>query len=129
MILLWLILMHTLIGHRCNLMFDIYFLWSSWQTLVLVNATIKLYYVMLEEACKIKACMDIFKNLLLRILIESGRDKMSTIIWVHVLYWQLLGIWNVSNYIYSKVWPRNFLEDCLSQYRADCASEGCLSHR
>ena len=41
----------------------------------------------------------------------------------------LLGIWNVSNYIYSKVWPRNFLEDCLSQNRADCASEDCLSHR
>ena len=41
----------------------------------------------------------------------------------------LLGIWNVSNYIYPKVWPRNFLEDCLSQNRADCASEDCLSHR
>ena len=35
---------------------------------------------MLEEACKIKACMDIFKNLLLRILGESDSDKMSTII-------------------------------------------------
>ena len=45
---------------------------------------------MLEEACKIKVCMDKFKNLLLRILSESGRDKMSTIILVRVLYWQFL---------------------------------------
>ena len=29
----------------------------------------------------------------------------------------------------SVFWPRNFLEDCLSQYRVDCASENCLSHR
>ena len=26
-------------------------------------------------------------------------------------------------------WPGNFLDDCLSQYRVDCASENCLSHR
>lgn len=35
---------------------------------------------MLEEDCKIKACMEKFKNLLLRILSERGTDKMSTII-------------------------------------------------
>ena len=35
---------------------------------------------MLEEDCKIKACMEKFKNLLLRILSECGTDKMSTII-------------------------------------------------
>ena len=29
----------------------------------------------------------------------------------------------------SVFWPGNFLEDCLSQYRVDCASEDCLSHR
>ena len=29
----------------------------------------------------------------------------------------------------SVFWPGNFLEDCLSQYGADCASENCLSHR
>ena len=29
----------------------------------------------------------------------------------------------------SVFWPGNFLEDCLSQYRVDCASENCLSHR
>ena len=30
----------------------------------------------------------------------------------------------------SVFWLGNFLEDCLSQYRAvDCASENCLSHR
>ena len=29
----------------------------------------------------------------------------------------------------SVLWPGNFLEDCLSQYRVDCASEDCLSHR
>ena len=39
---------------------------------------------------QIKACMGIFKNLLLRILSESRRDKMSTIILVPVLYWQFL---------------------------------------
>ena len=29
----------------------------------------------------------------------------------------------------SVFWPGNFFEDCLSQYRVDCASENCLSHR
>ena len=29
----------------------------------------------------------------------------------------------------SVFWPGNFLEDCLGQYRVDCASEDCLSHR
>ena len=29
----------------------------------------------------------------------------------------------------SVFWPGNFLEDCLSQYGVDCASENCLSHR
>ena len=29
----------------------------------------------------------------------------------------------------SVFWPGNFLEDYLSQYRIDCASEDCLSHR
>ena len=38
---------------------------------------------MLEEDCKIKACMEKFKNLLLRILSERGTDKMSTIIYMY----------------------------------------------
>ena len=29
----------------------------------------------------------------------------------------------------SVLWPGNFLGDCFSQYRVDCASEDCLSHR
>ena len=29
----------------------------------------------------------------------------------------------------SVFWQGNFLEDYLSQYRIDCASEDCLSHR
>ena len=29
----------------------------------------------------------------------------------------------------SVFWPGNFLDDYLSQYRVDCASENCLSHR
>ena len=29
----------------------------------------------------------------------------------------------------SVFWPGNFIEDFLSQYRVDCASENCLSHR
>ena len=29
----------------------------------------------------------------------------------------------------SVFWPGNFLEDCLSQYPVDCASENCLLHR
>ena len=29
----------------------------------------------------------------------------------------------------SVFWPGNLLEDFLSQYRVDCASENCLSHR
>ena len=29
----------------------------------------------------------------------------------------------------SVFWPGNFLEDCLSQYQIDCASEDYLSHR
>ena len=37
------------------------------------------------------------------------------------------------NFIYSKeqisILARKFLDDCLSQYRVDCASENCLSHR
>ena len=29
----------------------------------------------------------------------------------------------------SVFWPGNFAEECLSQYRVDCASEDCVSYR